>query len=282
MANTKQQNRNVEALAREYASTVFGVDYRDDIRNIPEGRSGPYQVKDDVNVDEGYIFQALLREGRQAATNDPAHTQAAHRFFLARATGRVLISGLGLGDSLHAVLQNPDVTLVRVVEKEPDIIDLVAPSFADAINAGRVEIVQGDIFKYAPNEDFDCVYHAIWSSEADARAAVEDRRALHERFESRCDWQGFMYLSPRGGFRRGAGRRPGTTGPNKPEEERRSVKKGVRYTPQEIKLIRQAVELSGKTESEVMIRGALKEAARIVYDIDDSRLDKLISKLITV
>ena len=58
--NTKQQE-NLETLTREYASTVFGIEYRNDIQNIPEGKSGDYRVIDDINIDENYIFQSIYR-----------------------------------------------------------------------------------------------------------------------------------------------------------------------------------------------------------------------------
>ncbi|MCV5648158.1 hypothetical protein OFN55_36090, partial [Escherichia coli] len=58
--------------------------------------------------------------------------------FIERATGRVLINGLGLGMVLHAILQKDDVTHVTVIEKEQDVINLVAASFATDL---RVEII---------------------------------------------------------------------------------------------------------------------------------------------
>lgn len=79
------------------------------------------------------------------------------------ATGRVLINGLGLGMLLEAILSKPDVTYVRVIEKEPDVIALVGPHFADD---PRVEIVQADALTYAPakGEAFDYAWHDIWDA----------------------------------------------------------------------------------------------------------------------
>ena len=77
------------------------------------------------------------------------------------ATGRVLINGLGLGMVLEGVLAKPDVTFVRVIEFDEDVIALVGPHFA---NDPRVEIVHADAYEYKPGKDerFDYVWHDIW------------------------------------------------------------------------------------------------------------------------
>ncbi|MDR8350775.1 hypothetical protein FPK35_22890, partial [Acinetobacter baumannii] len=65
--------------------------------------------------------------------------------FIERATGHVLINGLGLGMVLNAVLMKADVTHVTVIEKEQDVINLVAASFADD---KRVEIICADAMTF--------------------------------------------------------------------------------------------------------------------------------------
>lgn len=77
------------------------------------------------------------------------------------ATGRVLINGLGLGMVLEGVLSKPDVTFVRVIEFDADVIALVGPHF---VNDPRVEIVHADAYAYTPakGERFDYVWHDIW------------------------------------------------------------------------------------------------------------------------
>lgn len=49
------------------------------------------------------------------------------RGFLERATGRVLINGLGLGMVLHAILQKEDVTHVTVIEKNRTLLTSLRP-----------------------------------------------------------------------------------------------------------------------------------------------------------
>lgn len=80
------------------------------------------------------------------------------------ATGRVLVFGLGLGMLLDALLRKPAVTFVRVVEIDPDVIALVAPTFVERYGA-RVEIVQADARAYLPDPAepvWDYVWADIW------------------------------------------------------------------------------------------------------------------------
>jgi predicted membrane-bound spermidine synthase len=58
---------------------------------------------------------------------------------------------------LHAILQKDDVTHVTVIEKEQDVINLVAASFA---NDPRVEIIHADAMMYCPPAGV--TYNACW------------------------------------------------------------------------------------------------------------------------
>jgi hypothetical protein len=274
MAATPEQKKNFEALSKEYLSTVFGIEYHSNIQIIPLGKSGAYEVKDNFNIDKSYIYQVLYRDGVQVANNDPKNL-IIHKHFIDKAAGKILIGGLGLGESLHELLKKDDVISIDIIENEKDVIDLVAPYFTD----DRVKIIHDDIFLYEIDSHYDCIYHSIWGSKKEARAAVSDRKKLREKYSKFCDWIGFTYINPRGGARKGAGRSPGATGPTKPDSEKRTIKKGIRYTPKEIDVIQQACKLSGLSESEITVTGVLKEAVRIIYNINDSRLTELISKI---
>lgn len=86
------------------------------------------------------------------------------------ARGRVLINGLGLGMLLEAILAKRNhglerrVDYVRVIEREADVIKLVAPHFA---HDPRVEIVHADALTYRPpagDRQFDYAWHDIWDT----------------------------------------------------------------------------------------------------------------------
>ena len=107
--------------------------------------------------------------------------------FLERATGRVLINGLGLGMVLHAILQKEDVNHVTVIEKEQYVINLVAASFA---NDPRVEIIHADAMMYCPpaGVTYNACWHDIWPDFATANLSQMDK--LEIKYRDICEWQG--------------------------------------------------------------------------------------------
>lgn len=83
-----------------------------------------------------------------------------HKVAWEHAQGRVLVSGLGLGCVLSGLLTLDGVT-VTVIEKDPDVIRLIGPGYA---NDPRVEIVEGDVLTYEWPDDarWDYAWHDIW------------------------------------------------------------------------------------------------------------------------
>lgn len=61
--------------------------------------------------------------------------------FAERASGNVLVAGLGLGLVIHELVKNPNVTHITVVDREPDVIALVALLLPQD---SRIEIVESD------------------------------------------------------------------------------------------------------------------------------------------
>lgn len=93
-------------------------------------------------------------------SNTPMEVETHQEAFHA-ATGHVLINGLGMGMILEAVLTKPEVTAVRVVEVDADVLALVGPHFS---KDSRVTLVHADARTYRPERGvrFDFVWHDIW------------------------------------------------------------------------------------------------------------------------
>lgn len=269
--NTKQQKENFDNLCKDYIQETFGCEIREDITHITPATSGTFSVRDSMPSDGAYMYQTLYNAEMKVASNDPANLDA-HKYLLKIVHGRVLISGLGLGDSLTQLLKKDKVTFIRVLEKEQDIINLVAPFFK---HDPRVEILQGDIFSYDIKEHFDCIYHAIWADEKAVRKDVGLRKKLKEKYAPFCDWQGFIFLSTRGGSR-GGGRQKGYKGLKK--EEPRNVKKGVRFTDREYALLERACKISGSTLSELIVKGSLLAATQSVFNINPGPANILVDR----
>jgi hypothetical protein len=78
--------------------------------------------------------------------DDPLHWLGMRRTVAHLPSGRIVCAGLGLGLMLHHIVNDrPDITEVRVIEKNPDVIDLITPTLpADP----RFTIVEADFYKY--------------------------------------------------------------------------------------------------------------------------------------
>ena len=80
--------------------------------------------------------------------------------FISHAHGDVLIGGLGLG-ILPMILKELDrVNSVLILEKKKEVIDLVWPQLG---LPRHIEVVNADVFEYAPNNLYNTIYHDIWS-----------------------------------------------------------------------------------------------------------------------
>lgn len=80
--------------------------------------------------------------------------------FVRNAHGKVLIGGLGIGLILLAVQDKADVEKITIIEKNREVIDLVASQLP--LN-DKVEIVNADVFEYAPTEKYNTIYMDIWN-----------------------------------------------------------------------------------------------------------------------
>jgi len=136
-----------EAAKRDRLSCLFSGEY---------GRS----------VDPG-DYTKLAHRRRGVIMSDTPAEKNDHYMFVRRASGKVMINGLGLGMVTNALLQKSDVTRVVVVEMEAEVISLVAPHFQDP----RVEIIEADCFEVMPKDlsvtttdRFDYVWHDIWDT----------------------------------------------------------------------------------------------------------------------
>lgn len=151
--------------------------------SVPDGKSGDWTVstfeltEKDVALDnlsftfagQGWmccragVYRKLTCKGRGVImSNTPMEVRTNYDAYRL-ATGRVLINGLGLGMLLEGILSKPDVTYVRVIEFEEDVIKLVGPTY---LKDKRVEIIHADAYFYSPakGEKFDYVWHDIWDT----------------------------------------------------------------------------------------------------------------------
>lgn len=117
-----------------------------------------------------------------------------------RVGGDVLITGLGLGMVVEAILATPESAPVRsvtVLEQSPDVISLVAEQLIARFGE-RVQVIEADAYTWVPPSarSFDIVWHDIWP-DPDAPEVDQQIEALRSHHQAWSQWQGFWPLDYR-------------------------------------------------------------------------------------
>jgi len=115
--------------------------------------------------DRATTWHSLLEDNGVWMTDLPCEQAQADR--LARGIhGRVLVTGLGLGYVAQRLALRRNVERVTVVEKERDVIELVANHLR---GRKKIHIVEADAFEFVDNsvERYDFAYHDIWQSDGE-------------------------------------------------------------------------------------------------------------------
>ena len=133
-------------------------------------------------------YKRLMRNCTVVMSNTPDEIRD-HLYFIhkAKAGGHILINGLGLGVSLKAILESDKVKSVTVIEKSPDVIALVAPSFA---NEKKVTIICADALEWKPPKGvrYQAVWHDIWDNICADN--IPEMSKLHRKYGRKTYWQG--------------------------------------------------------------------------------------------
>lgn len=81
--------------------------------------------------------------------------------FAERSSGKVLVAGLGLGIVVHYLVQNPAVTEIKIIDREPDVIRLVSPLLP---NDPRIQIIESDFWDWCDKATLTeyCPDTVIW------------------------------------------------------------------------------------------------------------------------
>jgi hypothetical protein len=123
-----------------------------------------------------------LTHYRDVIMSDTPAEKRDHSAFVRAARGDVLITGLGLGMCVTAVLAKRSVKRVHVVELSEDVIALTAQPLLDRYG-DRLTIEHADAMKRVPadGEVWDAVWHDIWPTIAESN--VRDMKALRAKYE---------------------------------------------------------------------------------------------------
>lgn len=130
----------------------------------------------------------LFVKGEGLVMSDTRLEQVTNSEVVLKASGDVLIAGLGLGFILVPILAKKNVKSVTVVEKYQDVIDLISPNFKNR----RLSILCADIYKWRPpaGATYNSIYFDIWSDIC--RSNLKDMSRLERRFRPRLRENGWM------------------------------------------------------------------------------------------
>lgn len=105
-------------------------------------------------------YVRLMHKDDVVMSNTPMEERT-NRYFTVNAHGDVLIGGLGIGMVLMDIQDKESVKSITIIEKNQEVIDLVAPQLP--LN-DKVKIICADVFDWKPDKDvkFDCIYMDIW------------------------------------------------------------------------------------------------------------------------
>lgn len=187
-----------KALQLEFLRECVGADFPPELTHIPAGIAGDWEVRYAFDEEHRLIYQELLHQEQVVADNHP-NSLKRHEPFLNRARGSLFISGLGVGETLFALLRNSASVIehIRVLERHQEVIDLIAPVLDrfPAVKA-KVTLEKGNIFHFepAPKERYDCVYHTIWHRPEEM--TPEQVAALRRKFARHCGWMGLGFDAP--------------------------------------------------------------------------------------
>lgn len=137
-------------------------------------------------IRDGEYVQLFVKG--QLMMSDTGMERISNKAFIKKATGHVLIAGLGIGLIIYNILDKQSVQSITIVEKYQDIIDLISPKFTDP----RIKYICADIFEWKPDKGskYDTIYFDIWPE-----ICVDNLKQitiLHNRFKSSKNKNGWM------------------------------------------------------------------------------------------
>lgn len=143
-----------------------------------------------------YLFRltdaTLHKPPGECVMHDTPDELVTHLDFMLRARGDVLVTGLGLGCVVRGLLANPQVRSVKVIERDPAVLQLVEPYMP---KTERLAIVHAEAETWIDNnnEKFTCAWHDVWTDTAagEEHLALKHNRLLigmRQRVEMQGAW----------------------------------------------------------------------------------------------
>jgi len=171
---------------------------------LPEGESGDYAIAHYTNEtsEKNWLtyldmkgesldsYTVLTKNGcPMPIMQDSIAEYNEHQWLWDNATGDVLVGGLGIGMIHQALIDNPDVTSVTIIEISQDVIDLV---WEHCAKDDTFTLILDDFETWVPPEGttFDTIWADTWLVD-NPMSAKEHQEHIQNHYADYCDNIGF-------------------------------------------------------------------------------------------
>jgi len=124
-------------------------------------------------------------EKKEVVMSDSWMEQNTNIDFVRKASGDILIAGLGIGMIVLALQKKPDVKSITVVEKDNRLATFILSYIGPFLDRLKVKIVVSDIHKFHTERYYDYIYCDIWNNISNLNLREMDK--LTEKFKDNSD-----------------------------------------------------------------------------------------------
>jgi hypothetical protein len=165
----------------------------------------PFSVGQSINRNwKTYVILGRFTEAKMHLKHgdivmiDHAMELMKHLPILMNATGRVLVTGLGLGCVVRGLLSKSDVEHIDVIELDRQILDRLGPEFA---SNNRITLHHADAFEFPLNgQRWDWAWHDLYDERtAVARLHADAMMRFFDHVKNQSAWELPRWLKRRFG-----------------------------------------------------------------------------------
>jgi hypothetical protein len=145
---------------------------------------------------EPTIIHRLTEDGGVWMSDLPCELVQMHQELAKHATGNVIIGGLGLGVLANMVARNPKVKRVVVIERQPEVIQMIQPHLSSNVEVVRADIM--DMASWIYSDKFDVALLDTWQGTGEwvwQTEVVPLRRMLVSKIKNIRCWHEQVMLS---------------------------------------------------------------------------------------
>lgn len=149
-----------------------------------------FPYKSDLKTDKEYVSLVIKSTDRPMMSSHETET-ITNQKFLDKATGDVLIFGLGLGLIVFPILESESITSIDIVELNSGLIDFVGELIKSKDRFGKVNIVEGDVFTFHEKitKKYDTIYIDIWEFVGEKELLeIEQFHETYSKFLNKNGW----------------------------------------------------------------------------------------------